>query len=179
MFCLKCFSQSVFHCFDSRCSYFTKTNHGLRTHVLCLHRSARALENLVMHANLYLKLSFSSSLLGTGNQLIIKKIDRAADETRKMNDHFLNNTNGTFNADELNVTSVLGPDDSERYDGTDLVDKNSYAIPGASALFGDVYKDHCSFFVTLANSSFENHCNGLLHVLRKNCDVHTKSKREF
>lgn len=173
---LKHFPLSMFHCSASGCSYFSKLKHGLRTHVSCSHRSSRTPENFVLQTNLHPKLSISSLLFEPGKQL---KIDRATDEIHKKCKHFLNATNAAFNADKMTKISFARPDDSEKYNGTDPFEEHSLAIFGATALFGNAYKEFCCFFISLANKWSKNYCNNLLHVSKRNCDVITEFIKKF
>lgn len=91
----------------------------------------------------------------------------------------MNCTNDTLNADEMNKTSFAGRDDSERYGGTDIFDKNAFALPGAEALSSDAYDNLCSFFITLGNNSSKIHCYNLLHDFRRNCDATMELTKKF
>lgn len=170
------FPLSMSHCPVSICSYFSETKNGLRIHVSSSCSSPRAPENPVFHANSLPKLFLPTSLLGAGKRL---KLDRATGKNHNKYNHFSNKTNSTLNGDEMNKKSFAGSDESESYDGADHSDKNAFAIPGTPALSGDMYDNLWSIFITLANNSSKNHCDDLLHVLKKNCDVITKFTKRF
>lgn len=77
----------------------------------------------------------------------------------------------TKDADDVIKSSFARSDDSESYNSMSCFDEKAFAIPRALALSDDVYDDLCSVFITLGNDSSENHCNNLLHVLWRYCDV--------
>lgn len=59
------------------------------------------------------------------------------------------------------------------------MNKNALSVPSASARLGDEYEDICSYFITLASSSSETHCNNLLHVKKKGVALLQNFQKKF
>lgn len=91
-----------------------------------VHIGHQKAENLVLDTNLHQKLSIPSSLLGFAKRL---KIGRTKDETHNNEKQFLNSTNVTLNADEVNEIGFAGPNDSESYNGANRFDKMHLPYP--------------------------------------------------